>query len=147
MDMQEIDKEFYRLALLEVECVLERKRRGRNFSNKEAYRKLVELLFIKKLSLNTACNNLGMSVSAVRKLGFIFLMFRPVVSTKNQGNKLRKRYETSYKIQLIERLLSGESYQSITIDTDIPYTTLSKWVNQYKAGAFTLDNASGFKTR
>lgn len=147
MNMQEVDREFYRLALLEVEHVLATKRRGRNFSNNRAYRKLVELLFIKKLSLNTACSNLGLSVSAVRKLNFTFLLFRPETPTKNQGNKLRKCYDTSYKLQLIERLLSGESYQSVTIDTDIPYTTLSKWVNQYKAGAFTLDNASGFKTR
>ena len=113
----------------------------------EAYIKLVERLFIDKVSPKTACNQLGLYSANIYDLGFKFLKFKPAIPKTNQGNKFNKSYKTSYKITLVERLLAGETYQAVTIDTEVPYITLSKWVLQYKSGAFEIDNASGFKTR
>lgn len=147
MKLSEVDKEFHRLALLEVRHRIESRERGRKFTKMEAYIKLVERLFIDKVSLKTACNQLGLSSSNIYGFGFRFLKFKPAIPTTNQGNKLNKSYKTGYKIELAERLLAGETYQAVTIETGVPYITLSKWVLQYKSGAFSIDNASGFKTR
>jgi len=147
MNLSDVDREFQRLALLELHHRIKHREVGRKLANTDAYIKLIERVFIDKVSLKTACNQLGLYSSNLYKRGFRFLDFRPAMPNTNRGNKLNKSYKTSYKIELADRLLSGETYQSLTIETGIPYTTLSKWVLQYKAGAFDIDNASGFKTK
>lgn len=143
----EVDKEFYRLAVVEINHRVGASGIGRPFTRKEAYIKLAEFIFLKGVTLGTACKQLGIDRSSLYSRDFHFLRFRELPPTSNQGNKGKKRYDTITKVSLATRLVQGESYQSITVETGIPYATLSKWVIQYKAGLFTLDNAAGFKTK
>lgn len=142
-----VDKEFYRLAVAEINHRAATKSHGRPFTRKEAYIKLAEFIFMKGVTLGTACKQLGIDRSSLYSRNFHFIRFRELPPTCNQGNKGKKRYDTITKVSLASRLVHGESYQSITVETGIPYATLSKWVIQYKAGLFTLDNAAGFKTK